>query len=108
MIMIADLVNPETGLTWRQENEAKTHKYSVDDLVEVVADPEYPSATDGMRLYVIGCVRDCDGTPLYVLGSKGMPLWQEAFVKPKVCYNFNSFSGFPEESLTLIRSSHGG
>ncbi len=58
-----------------------------------------------MRLYIIGCVRDCDGTPLYVLGSKGMELWQKAFVKPNTCYNFNSFSGFGEESLKLVVSA---
>jgi hypothetical protein len=103
-INIADLKNPKTGKTYREENNAKQHKYKVDDLVEIISwgdDCKY----GGMRLYVIGCVRDCDGTPLYVLGSKGMELWQKAFVKPNTCYNFNSFSGFGEESLKLIKSA---
>ena len=56
-----------------------------------------------MRLYIIGCVRDCDGTPLYVLGSKGMDLWDKTFFKPNTCYNFKSFPGFGEESLKLIK-----
>ena len=59
----------------------------------------------GMRLYVIGCVRDCDGTPLYVLGSMGMELYQQAFVKPNTCYNFASYSGFGENSLKLIQDN---
>ncbi len=102
-VNISDLKNPETGKTYREENNALQHKYKVNDLVEIIPwkeDCEY----DGMRLYIIGCVRDCDGTPLYVLGSKGMELYQQAFVKPNTCYNFNSFSGFSEERLKLILS----
>ena len=59
----------------------------------------------GMRLYVIGCTRDCDGSILYVLGTRGMPLYQEGFGKPNTFYNFQSFSGFNEESLKLIKSA---
>jgi len=104
LISIADIVNPESGKTYRQENLEKSHKYKVGDLVEIISwndDCEY----DGMRLYIIGCVRDCDGTPLYVLGSRGMSLYQTGFgLKEGVCYNFNSFSGFSEEFLKLIKS----
>lgn len=104
-VNIADLENPETGKTYRQENKEKQHKYKVNDLVEVIGwdeDCEY----DGMRLYIIGLVRDCDETPLYVLGSKGMELYQKGFgLKENVCYNFKSFSGFGENSLKLVRSS---
>jgi hypothetical protein len=102
LINVADLTSPESGKTYREENNEKQHKYEVDDLVEVIGwedDCEY----SGMRLYVIGCTRDCDGTPLYVLGSKGMELYQQAFVKPDTFYNFNSFSGFGEDSLKLIK-----
>ena len=73
LINIADLRNPESGKTYREENNAKKHKYKVDDLVESIGwedDCEYSE----IRLYVIGCVRDCDGIPLYVLGTKGMEL----------------------------------
>ena len=104
LINIADLKNPQTGKTYREENNELQHKYKVGDLIEIIPwdeDCEYA----GMRLYIIGCVRDCDGTPLYVLGSKGMELYQKAFVKPDTCYNFNSFSGFGEENLKLIHPS---
>ena len=103
IINIADLVNPKTGKTYREENNALIHKYKVGDLVEIIPwedNCEYA----GMRLYIIGCVRDCDGTPLYVLGSRDMELYQKAFVKPNVCYNFKSYPGFGEESLKLINT----
>lgn len=102
---IADLENPETGKTYRQENNEKQHKYKVGNLVEIISEFEEDEEDKfaGMRLYIIGCVRDCDGTPLYVLGNKGMELYQKAFVKPNTCYNFNSFSGFCEEDLKLIK-----
>jgi hypothetical protein len=105
-INIADIKNPETGKTFREENNELQHKYKVDDLVEII--PSYEDCVyGGMRLYIIGCTRDCDGTPLYVLGSKGMELHQTGFnLRPNVCYNFNSFSGFNEQSLKLIKQSN--
>jgi len=100
-INISDLTNPETGKTYREENNEKQHKFNLGDLIEVIdwdEDCEY----DGMRLYIIGLVRDCDGTPLYVLGSKGMRLYQD---DSKRFYNMNSFSGFGESALKLIKSA---
>lgn len=105
-INIADVKNPETGLTFREENNALQHNYKVDDLVEIIPWDE-DCVYGGMRLYIIGCTRDCDGTPLYVLGSKGMELYQKGFnLREGVCYNFNSFSGFNEESLKLIKRNN--
>ena len=102
---ICDLKNPKTGKTYREENNALEHKFKVDDLVEILREDE-DCVYVGMRLYIIGCVRDCDGTPLYVLGSKGMDLYQDAFVnRQNTFYNFNSFSGFSEKSLILIKSN---
>ena len=51
---------------YRHENNEKVHKYKVNDLVEVIGWDE-ECEYSGMRLYIIGCTRDCDGTPLYVL-----------------------------------------
>jgi len=68
MVNIADLTNPETGRTIRQENLKKQHNIPVDTLVEILGDEndEY----SGMRLYINEHTRDCDGTPIYLLGSK--------------------------------------
>ncbi len=73
VVNIADLINPESGKSYRQENNEKNHKYKVGDLVEIIFCEdgcEDDCKYCGMRLYIIGCVRDCDGTPLYVLGTK--------------------------------------
>ena len=90
------------GIILEPENNEKRHKHKVNDLVEIL-DWGDDCVYGGMRLYIIGCVRDCDGTPLYVLGIKGMDLYQKAFVKANTCYNFNSFSGFGEDDIKLIQ-----
>lgn len=103
-INVADIKNSETGKTWREENREKKHTFKVGDLVEIIPWDE-DCKYDGMRLYIIGCTRDCDETPLYVLGSKGMELYQKGFgLKEGAFYNFGSYSGFSEESLKLIKS----
>ncbi len=102
---IAD-IKTESGKTYRELNMEKKHLYKINDLVEIIANPEWPDEHDGMRLYIIGLTRDCDETPLYVLGSKGMELYQKGFgLREGVCFNFNSFSGFSEDSLLLIKES---
>jgi len=102
LINIADLKNPKTGKTYREENNALQHKYKIDDLVEIIGWDD-DCIYSGMRLYIIGCVRDCDGTPLYVLGTKGMELFEKVFAKNDACYNFGSISGIGEESLKFIK-----
>ncbi len=103
-IKISNLKNPKTGKKYEVENNEKRHKYKVGNLVEIIdSNKDFESEYNGMRLYIIGLVRDCDGTPLYVLGSKGMELYQKGFgLKENVCFNFNSFPGFAENNLKLI------
>lgn len=59
-INIADLVDPNDpqSRTYRQVNNAKTHKYGLGVLVEL---------DNGVRLFTAKHTRDCDGTPLYSL-----------------------------------------
>lgn len=72
---IADLVNPESGKTYRQENAAKVHNIPIGSLVEILH-THFPPKTldyyneesyDGLRMFVIERGRDCDQTPLYWL-----------------------------------------
>ena len=87
IINIADLTNPKTGKTYREENNAKKHKYRINDLVEIIPwDKDCNYA--GMRLYIIGCVRDCDGTPLYAFWYSSIPLVP------------STYNGVPSQSLT--------
>jgi len=68
LINIADLKNTETGKTYREENNAKSHNIPLGTLVEVDFDDSYlESPKKGLRLFVVGHDRDCDGTPLYSL-----------------------------------------
>ena len=60
---VADMVNPDTGKTYRQENNERKHKYVVGEYVEL----------DGEQIVRITAQsRDCDGTPLYSYETNGL------------------------------------
>jgi len=76
---IADLIDqsdPEKR-TFRQINNSLSHRIPINALVELAT---------GVRLRVIKQTRDCDGTPLYCLGSDG-----EIYV-----------TGYCEDSLRML------
>jgi hypothetical protein len=63
MIYVSDIVEPN-GKTIKQNNMDIQHKIPIGTLVEVYWEGgEY----NGVRLFVVEHVRDCDGTPLYNL-----------------------------------------
>lgn len=64
LINIADLISPESGLTYREKNAGKRHTIPLGALVEVNSDGD---ADDGIRLFVVEHGRDCDSEPLYYL-----------------------------------------
>jgi hypothetical protein len=103
MINVADMVNPQTGQTWREENLARTHGIPVGALVEIVSDPEYPDderENDGLRLLVAHRGRDCDETPLYWLTAQPETVgltWEE--LGPWRRW----YGGHAEEGLKVIR-----
>ena len=109
-INIADIVDKETGKTYRQLNSEKTHNIPLGALVECVHDLEYPSTNDGLRLHVVYQGRDCDGTPLYWLGIAGKTYNQGAFIRgsfvggcPK--YSLQVIAPPTDEILEVIRKS---
>ena len=67
---VGDLVL-ENGKTWYQDNMDKSHKIPIGALIEISYDEldedEKSDSLDGLRLFVTGHSRDCDGTPLYEL-----------------------------------------
>ena len=97
-INIADMVNPKTGKTHREENLALSHKIPVGALVEV-------RGLNGVRLHVVYRARDCDGTPLYSLGILGENAGDLAILKEKTYppHILEMFNGYGEESLELVR-----
>jgi len=88
---IADLINPETGKTYREENLAKSHKIPLGALVEIV--------DTGARLFVVKHTRDCDGTPLYSLCADpdDMIVIRPGFGKP------HWHNGYSEDALRTIK-----
>jgi hypothetical protein len=76
LVNVADIVNPKTGKTFRQENKEKTHKYNVGDRVFFI---DNCSRDPGLRTMVVKeLTRDCDQTPLYNLIARTyMPFEQE-------------------------------
>ena len=93
LINVADLVNPKTGKTWRQENSELQHNIPIGSLVEVVT---------GERLTVVKHTRDCDQTPLYTLGLKDNFKDYENLEEYKQCSSL--FYGYSEESLKVVET----
>ena len=89
-IHIADLVNQESGKTYREENAELQHNIPIGSLVEI--------EPDGVRLFVVYHARDCDETPLYSLAinSEDTKREHDRF------YNHKWHNGYPEECLKII------
>lgn len=91
---VADLINPETGNTYRADNAKKSHRFPLGTLVEIKTqtDPKWVGVRDGMRLFVVYCGRDCDQTPLYWLSQ----------------YTPEELSEFLERGESLMETSDAG
>ncbi|MDD5149990.1 MAG: hypothetical protein PHC28_05840 [Flavobacterium sp.] len=107
MINVADIVNEETGLTFREENNNKKHNIPIGSLVEVKYEEWYGDGACAIihaRLFVVDHDRDYDGTPLYTLAkSKTQQEYYKVEIEGYVPAYFPiSNSGFPEYMLTII------
>lgn len=89
---VADLVNPKSGKTYREENAEKAHSIPIGSLVELKS---------GVRLFVVYHGRDCDQTPLYYMAidPEDIELESEIFLNRKWS------DGYPEESLRVIKEA---
>ena len=102
-VMVADLKNPDTGLTYREENNAMTHKIPLDTLVEVIG--WEGSKHTGLRGFVCDHGRDCDGTPLYSISfDRGFRLegHEDAY---KHYFRAMACHGFAEDGLKIIKTA---
>ena len=90
-INIADLVNPHTGKTYREENAELKHKIPIGSLVEL---------DTGVRLFVVHHSRDCDMTPLYSLCAEIESDYEDEFYAKMKWHN-----GYSEENLRTIRQA---
>ena len=91
IIDVADLVNPESGKTYREENSELQHNIPIGSLVEVAT---------GERLTVVKHTRDCDKTPLYTLGLKNHFKDYENLEEYQQWAPL--YRGYSEESLKVI------
>jgi hypothetical protein len=94
--VIYNLINPETGKTYKDENLEKQHRIPIGALVEVKWDTWFGEGACWKvhaRLWVVAHRRDCDGTPLYSISQ-----WQDpGFAMPD-----RAFHGFDEKHLTPV------
>ena len=118
IINVADIVNPESGKTYRQENAEKFHTIPLGALVEISCGQD---DVDGLRLFVVKHGRDCDQTPLYYLSHLVLEAYEKterdvesAKANPDPHYPglipfFNGIEvesrtgGYGESSLKIIR-----
>lgn len=96
------------GKTIKENNLAKGHAIPIGTLVEVnIPYSDYHR----MRLYVVANSRDCDGTPLYLLGHKGAK-----YINPNEItdptekgiarlMNMSLYDGFSDDSLIIIEEN---
>lgn len=100
------------GLKRYQENMLKTHAFPLLTLVELGADSDGSRITDGLRLYVQGHHRDCDGTPLYALTQDYVTVGRNLKPREAITDDDRHFAnrhrgavdrGYPERSLTVIK-----
>ena len=102
MFMIHDLVE-ENGKTIRENKLEIQHKIPIGVLVEVKYDDWYGDGACQRvhaRLWVIEHARDCDGTPLYVLGRYRDMQSRERDM-PHLYAN-TTVNGIPEQLLTPV------
>jgi len=97
-IHIADLVNKETGKTYREENAEKAHSIPIGSLVEIIPTDDEDSEA-GVRLFVVFQYRDCDMTPLYSLAVDA----NDTKVERPGFGNRQWHTGYTEHCLKLIR-----
>ncbi|QDH83510.1 hypothetical protein [Achromobacter phage Motura] len=109
-VNFADMKNPETGASMREENFARQHTIPLGALVEIASLDTGADEYNGLRLRVVSHDRDCDGTPLYTL-SFSLDLYQRAKDNAKgssgvycVAYLAGlALNGMSEELLTVIK-----
>jgi hypothetical protein len=91
-LMLADFkdLNDSMGRSYREVNHEKKHRIKIGTLVEL---------EDGVRLWVVAHMRDCDQTPLYELSADKNDLIQ---YDPRF-RNLSWVGGYPEDSLKKIR-----
>ena len=91
-----NLINPETGRTYREDNLTRMHQIPIGTLVEVKFDRWFGDGACWKvlaRLWVVKHTRDCDGTPLYCLSQ---------YRDIHMAASLYAHHGFAEDSLLVL------
>lgn len=125
LINVADLIDPDTGESYRQGNLKKDWKIPLDSLVRVLRwvdrDSGYQDHPHAMVLRVTKRGRDCDGTPLYWLShltsteyDNKMSLLEECVIETRDSYRWRGDAlgspalkgGYCDENLKVVALPH--
>lgn len=110
-IMSAYDIVEANGRTWRENRLALKHNIPLKALVEVEVEKVFANDTaikGIVQMYVIWHGRDCDGTPLYWLGTSpaGADEWPpdgSTFVSRMLHrYQYDVDGGYGEEQLRVV------
>lgn len=108
------------GKTIRENNSDRPHEFELGEIVEVDVDHDWPGSVEGdgilvklsgrCRLYVVGHMRDCDGTPIYMLSDLPVrfPMESAAFAIERLTYKYLAHtleSGYSGDALTKTGST---
>lgn len=112
MINVADLPSDVPGKSWREVNAEMTHTIPLGALVEVHGFTE-DRDLNGLRLFVVMHLRDCDQTPLYGLSARPLSMIQEYEAGSQTSDPMSAWyktmlsgmidGGYAEHSLKVIR-----
>jgi len=100
LVKIADIPNPKTGKTPREENADKSHTIPIGSLVEVKLDYWHgDGACEKIhaRFWVVKHTRDCDQMPMYSVSRWKDPAFAK---KTNQCHH-----GFVAEDMVVMQLS---
>jgi len=95
MLLYSELKD-RNNQTIKEENNNMKHNIPIDTLVEIDLDKtdlKYISEKiAGLRLFVIGHTRDCDGTPLYQLYPRPLSEYNKCLNDMKLIFELNNLT----------------
>ncbi len=108
-VMVHQLINPETGNTYKEDNLKIVHKIPIGTLVECKFDTWHRGGAcekNHVRLWVVRHSRDCDGTPLYSI-SRWKGTWPEMEPFGGTHHNFPEYMLTPIKVTKELEDGHG-
>lgn len=97
MITTFSSIVEANGKTIKENNMEVTHNIPIGALVEYKLERWYGEGSCAVihaRKYVVAYSRDCDGTPLYHVGTAPISTWMEEMdIDPSLVFTYNPDNG---------------